>query len=75
MLFVNSLTRKSMTQKQSTSRLILYAAIAFVTPIASNWNQMEAASLFQWGGMLIQAAFTSLIAIRAYIDTTPQQVK
>ncbi len=64
-----------MTPKQSTARLCLYAVIAFVTPIASNWNQMESASLFQWGGMLMQATVTSLIAIRAYIDQTPTQIK
>lgn len=62
-----------MTPKQSTERLLLYASIAFVTPIASNWSAMENASAFQWGGMLMQAAVTSLIAIRAYIDQTPTQ--
>lgn len=64
-----------MTPKQSKARLALYASIAFVTPIASNWNQMESASLFQWGGMMMQALVTSLIAIRAYIDQTPTQIK
>jgi Ca2+/H+ antiporter len=63
-----------MTAKQSTARLCLYAGIAFVTPIAANWNQMESASAFQWGGMLIQAAVTALIAIRAYVDTSPIQI-
>ena len=63
-----------MSQKQSNSRLFLYAAIAFVTPIAANWNQMESATLFQWGGMLMQASVTSLIAIRAYIDQTPLNI-
>ena len=63
-----------MTAKQSTSRLALYAAISFVTPIAANWQQMEHATAFQWGGMLIQALVTALIAARAYIDTTPSQV-
>lgn len=63
-----------MTPKQSTARLLLYATIAFITPIAANWNQMESASAFQWGGMLIQAAVTSLIAIRAYVDQTPNQI-
>jgi hypothetical protein len=63
-----------MTPKQSTARMLLYATIAGITPIAANWNQMESASAFQWGGMLIQAAVTSLIAIRAYIDQSPTQV-
>ena len=63
-----------MTAKQSSARLSLYTAIAFVTPIASNWQAMEHATLFQWGGMLIQAALTGLIAARAYVDTTPSKV-
>ena len=65
----------TMTNKQSTARLALYAFIAFITPIAANWNQMESASVFQWIGMLIQASVTSLIAIRAYIDQTPNQIE
>ncbi len=64
-----------MTPKQSTARLLLYAAVAFITPIAANWNSMESATAFQWGGMLIQAAVTSLIAIRAYIDQSPNQIE
>jgi hypothetical protein len=64
-----------MTPKQSNLRLALYAVIAFVTPIASNWNQMESATAFQWGGMLMQAVVTSLIAVRAYIDQSPNQVQ
>ena len=63
-----------MTAKQSTGRLALYALIAFVTPIASNWQAMEQATPYQWGGMLLQAFVTSLIAARAYIDTTPTKV-
>ncbi len=63
-----------MTAKQSTNRLLLYTSIAFVTPIASNWQAMEHATLFQWGGMLIQATLTGLIAARAYVDTTPTQI-
>lgn len=63
-----------MTTKQSTARLILYSVISFITPIAANWQQMEQATLFQWGGMFIQAIVTALIAARAYIDTTPSQV-
>lgn len=55
--------------------MCLYAAIAFITPIASNWNAMETATWFQWGGLLIQAAGTSLIAIRAYIDQSPSQIE
>lgn len=63
-----------MSAKQSTSRLALYSAIAFITPIASNWAAMENATPFQWGGMLIQAAVMALIAARAYIDTSESQV-
>jgi len=63
-----------MTAKQSVARLALYSIIAFITPIAANWQAMEHASAFQWGGMLIQALITSLIAARAYIDQTPNQV-
>lgn len=63
-----------MTPKQSTARLALYSIIAFVTPIAANWQAMEHATAFQWGGMLIQATVTALIAARAYIDQSPNQV-
>jgi len=63
-----------MTSKQSTARLILYSLIAFITPIAANWQAMEHASLFQWSGMLIQATITSLIAARAYIDQSPTKI-
>jgi hypothetical protein len=63
-----------MTAKQSTARLVLYSFIAFITPIAANWQAMEHATAFQWGGMLIQAAVTALIAARAYIDQSPNQV-
>lgn len=63
-----------MTPKQSTARLCLYSFIAFITPIASNWQSMENASGFQWGGIIIQATVTALIAARAYIDQTPNQV-
>jgi len=62
-----------MTAKQSTARLVLYSLIAAVTPLAANWNQMENATSFQWGGMLMQALVSALIAARAYIDTTPAQ--
>lgn len=64
-----------MTPKQSTARLALYSAIAFITPIASNWSTMEHATSFQWGGMLIQACVTAMIAARAYIDTSESQVQ
>jgi len=67
-------SRRTMTPKQSTARLLLYAGIAFATPIASNWQAMEHATSFQWGGMLLQALVTSLIAARAYIDQSPNQV-
>ena len=63
-----------MTGKQSTGRLALYSIIAFITPIAANWQAMESASMFQWGGMMIQAIVTALIAARAYIDTTPNRI-
>lgn len=63
-----------MTAKQSVARLFLYAAIAGLTPIASNWEQMQNASLYQWGGLLIQALGTALIAVRAYVDTTPTKI-
>lgn len=63
-----------MTPKQSTARLCLYALIAGLTPIAANWEQMANASLYQWGGLLIQALGTALIAVRAYIDQTPTRV-
>jgi hypothetical protein len=64
-----------MTPKQSTARLFLYSAIAFVTPIASNWQAMETATAHQWAGMFIQATVTALIAARAYIDTSDSQVE
>lgn len=64
-----------MTPSQSTARLFLYASISFMTPIASNWSSMEHATLFQWGGMFVQAIVTALVAIRAYIDTSKSQVK
>jgi hypothetical protein len=67
--------RQAMTSKQSSARLCLYASIAFITPVASNWSAMETATLFQWGGMLMQSMVTSLIAIRAYIDQSPNQVE
>jgi hypothetical protein len=63
-----------MTAKQSTSRLILYSAIAFLTPIGSNWEAMANATVHQWIGMFIQATITALIAGRAYIDTSPSKV-
>ena len=59
---------------QSTTRLILYSSIAFITPIASNWQAMEHATTFQWGGMVIQSFVTALIAARAYIDTSESQI-
>ena len=66
---------QTMTAKQSTARLLLYSAIAFITPIASNWAAMESATAHQWAGMLIQAAVTSMIAARAYIDTSESKVE
>jgi len=64
-----------MTAKQSTSRLTLYCIIAFLTPVAGNWQAMETASLFQWIGLVLQALAAAFIAARAYIDTTPSQVE
>ena len=64
-----------MTPKQSTARLCLYSAIAFLTPIASNWENMVHATLFQWGGLLLQASITGLIAARAYVDQSPTKVE
>ena len=63
-----------MTAKQSTARLLLYASIAGLTPVASNWEQMAGATLFQWGGLLLQSTITALIAVRAYVDTTPTRI-
>jgi len=63
-----------MTPKQSTARLALYCAAAFIMPIAANWNAMEHATIFQWAGMLIQSSLTAIIAARAYIDQSPNQV-
>jgi len=63
-----------MTPKQSTARLTLYCLAAFLTPIGANWSQMELATPYQWGGMLIQAMISTAIAARAYIDQTPNKV-
>lgn len=64
-----------MTSKQSTARLLLYSVISFLTPLGANWAQMENATAYQWGGMLLQAAITAAIAARAYIDTSESQVE
>lgn len=63
-----------LTPKQSTARLVFYCLAAFLTPIGSNWAQMENASPYQWGGMLVQATISMVIAARAYIDQSPNQV-
>ena len=63
-----------MTPKQSNARLAFYCIAAFLTPIGSNWAQMESASLYQWGGMIVQATITMAIAARAYIDQSPTMV-
>ena len=63
-----------MTPKQSTARLAFYCVASFLTPIGSNWAQMENATPYQWGGILIQATISLAIAARAYIDQTPTKV-
>lgn len=63
-----------MTAKQSTARFVFYLLASFLTPIGANWAQMEHATPYQWGGMLIQATITAFIAGRAYIDTSESQV-
>ena len=57
----------------SPTRLWLYAGLAFMTPIASNWDAMATATPHQWGGLLIQATITAGLAIRAYIDNTEKR--
>jgi hypothetical protein len=63
-----------MTPKQSNLRLFLYCLAAFLTPIGSNWAQMSEASTHQWVGMMIQATVSMVIAARAYIDQSPNQI-
>jgi hypothetical protein len=63
-----------MTPKQSNLRLAFYCIAAFLTPIGANWAQMEQATPYQWGGMIIQATISLVIAGRAYIDQSPTQV-
>jgi hypothetical protein len=63
-----------MTPKQSNLRLFLYCLAAFLTPIASNWAQMGEATIHQWVGMMIQATVSTVIAARAYIDQSPNQI-
>ena len=63
-----------MTPKQSTARLSLYCLAAFLTPIGSNWANMQNATLYEWGGMIIQACIATVIAARAYIDQSPTQI-
>ena len=63
-----------MTPKQSNFRLILYCLAAFLTPIGANWAQMSEATLHQWAGMVIQATISMVIAARAYIDQSPNQI-
>lgn len=63
-----------MTQKQSAARLAFYGIAAFLTPIGAKWGEMEHATLYQWGGVLIQSIIASIIAVRAYIDQTPSRV-
>ena len=63
-----------MTPKQSTARLVLYCLAAFITPIAGNWAQMAEATTHQWAGMILQALVATIIAARAYIDQSPNQV-
>jgi hypothetical protein len=64
-----------MTPKQSTARLVLYCLAAFLTPIGANWAQMGDATLHQWVGMIIQASISTVIAARAYIDQSPNQIE
>lgn len=63
-----------MTPKQSNARLVLYCLAAFITPIAGNWTQMAGATTHQWVGMILQALVATIIAARAYIDQSPNQV-
>ncbi len=64
-----------MTAKQSSARLAFYCLAAFLTPIGSNWDAMSDASLYEWGGLLVQATISLAIAARAYVDTTPTRIE
>lgn len=63
-----------MTPLQSTARLALYVAAAALTIIVGDYEQMRDADAFQWGGLLIKAALAGVVAGRAYIDKSPNEV-
>jgi len=63
-----------MTPLQSTARLALYVAAAVLTVLASDFHQMESATTHQWIGLFIKAALAGVVAGRAYIDKSPNEV-
>lgn len=63
-----------MTPAQSTARLALYVAAAVLTVLVSDFPSMEGATPYQWGGLLLKAALAGVVAGRAYIDKSPNEV-
>lgn len=63
-----------MTPLQSTARLILYVAAAALTVLASDFNGMANATQHEWIGLFLKAALAGVVAGRAYIDKSPNEV-
>lgn len=63
-----------MTPAQSTARLVLYVAAASLTVLVSDFPQMQEATTHQWIGLFLKASLAGVVAGRAYIDKSPNEV-
>lgn len=63
-----------MTPLQSTARLALYVAAAALTVLVSDFPAMQDATTHEWIGLFLKAALAGVVAGRAYIDKSPNEV-